>query len=637
MKRIFFALFVLVAALVPANAEERIARFVSDVNVQRNGDLLVTETIQIWAEGQQIKRGILRDFPTTYHRTDGSRVEVGFEVQSVTRDGSVEEFATEKMANGVRVRIGSAGRSVNPGLHEYVIRYRTTRQIGFFDSYDELYWNATGNGWTFPIEVAEARINLPDKVEFKQTAFYTGAQGATGKDATIVEQQPGRIVFRTTRPMPVANGLTVAAGFAKGVVLQPTLAQQVQSTLQDDPALRIAAIGGGLVILFYLLAWMLVGRDPARGTIIPLFAPPPGMSAAAVRFVEDMTFDQRVFTAAVVGLGVNGHLKLVDRGGDQELHRIKSTGPIDTAEQAVEGALFAKKSTVALDQSEHDTISGAGLALHRALKKAYIGTLYRNNFWWSSFGLLAVVVVIAAIVLSYSDSYGSNAGGIIAGMLIPLLPIMSGVGMVRLAVQRGGRHSTRRLVVGLLLIAASLAVGVAIVSYNIGMGPAILPALVPSLLAGLASFGFSWLQAANKDGRKVMDQIEGFRQYLSVAEEDRLEYLNPPKKTPELFEKFLPYAIALDVENSWAKKFTGVLAAAGVGAAVSSWYTGDERHTGNTTSLADRLGNSLSSTISSASTAPGSSGGGSSSDSGGGSSGGGSSGGGGGGGGGSGW
>ena len=82
-----------------------------------------------------------------------------------------------------------------------------------------------------------------------------------------------------------------------------------------------------------------------------------------------------------------------------------------------------------------------------------------------------------------------------------------------------------------------------------------------------------------------MDQIDGFKQYLSVAEEDRLEYLNPPKKTPELFEKFLPYAIALDVENSWAKKFTGVLAAAGVGAAVASWYTGDEHSTRSVTLL----------------------------------------------------
>jgi uncharacterized membrane protein YgcG len=359
------------------------------------------------------------------------------------------------------------------------------------------------------------------------------------------------------------------------------------------------------------------------------------MSAAAVRFVEDMTFDDRVFTAAIVGLGVNGRLKLVDRAGDQELHHIKGTNSIDAAEQAVDGALFAKKSTVALSQSEHETIGGARFALHRALKQAYIGTLYRNNFGWSGFGLVAVVLVISAIILSYSDSYGSNAGGIIAGMLIPLLPIMAGVGMVRLAMQRGGRHATQRLIIGLLIILVALAVGIAILSYNIGVGPAIIPALVPSFLAGLASFGFSWLQAATKEGRKVMDQIEGFRQYLSVAEEDRLEYLNPPKKTPELFEKFLPYAIALDVENSWAKKFTGVLAAAGVGAAVSSWYIGDDRHTGNISSLTDRLGDGLSSTISSAATAPGSSGG--SSGSGGGSSGGGSSGGGGGGGGGSGW
>ena len=136
-----------------------------------------------------------------------------------------------------------------------------------------------------------------------------------------------------------------------------------------------------------------------------------------------------------------------------------------------------------------------------------------------------------------------------------------------------------------------------------------------------------------------MDQIEGFRQYLDVAEEDQLEYLNPPKKTPELFEKFLPYAIALDCENSWAQRFAGVLATAGVGAAVSSWYVGDRMNTNDITSFTDHLGSTLPQTISSASTPPGSSGGGGGDSGGGssGSSGGGSSGGGGGGGGGSGW
>ena len=149
----------------PPLPPERIERFISDVQVQRNGDLQVTETIAIRAEGNQVKRGILRDFPTVYHRADGSRVEVRFDVESVMRDGQIEGYSTEKMANGVRVRIGRADRTVNPGVHQYVIRYRTTRQIGFFKDYDELYWNATGTGWTFPIDVAEARINLPERVD----------------------------------------------------------------------------------------------------------------------------------------------------------------------------------------------------------------------------------------------------------------------------------------------------------------------------------------------------------------------------------------------------------------------------------------------------------------------------------------
>jgi uncharacterized membrane protein YgcG len=111
---------------------------------------------------------------------------------------------------------------------------------------------------------------------------------------------------------------------------------------------------------------------------------------------------------------------------------------------------------------------------------------------------------------------------------------------------------------------------------------------------------------------------------------DRLNFDNPPKETPELFERFLPYAIALDVENAWAKRFAGVLAAAAAsGAAVAAWYE-DRRWRDDPAGFADRLGNDLSNTIASASNAPGSSGGGSD-DSDSGSSGGGSSGGGGGG------
>src|SRR5579862_4629865 len=143
MRLLAFVLLIAGAAVRPASAVEHILHFLSDVTVERDGDLYVTETIRVKVEQfGTIKHGILRDFPTTYTRPDGSRVVVGFTVQSVTLDGANDPWSNEAMANGVRVRIGSAATTLSTGEHEFVIRYRTNRQIGFFPGYDELYWNA---------------------------------------------------------------------------------------------------------------------------------------------------------------------------------------------------------------------------------------------------------------------------------------------------------------------------------------------------------------------------------------------------------------------------------------------------------------------------------------------------------------
>ena len=396
-RRILLAALVLAAALTHAVAEERIERFISDVDVQRNGDLIVTESIQVWAEGRQIKRGILRDFPTTYRRADGSRVEVGFEIQFVTRDGAYEITSPSGWPTAFAFASVVPATPLMPGR---IFTSSSTAPRGR---------SASSRNTTSLLERDRHRLDVPDRhgrgahpsarerVDM-QSAIYTGPQGARGRDATIVEQKPGFIVFRTTKPLPVANGLTVAAGWPKGVVQEPTQMQKIEAVLKDDPALLTAGVGGGLVIGFYLLAWFLVGRDPRKGTIIPLFGPPKGMSAAGVGFVHGMGMDKRTFAAAIVGLGVNGRLKLVDRGQTQVLRHLKSGKPADAAEQAVETALFASRSSVELDNANHETISGAHHQLHDALKGAY-GGLFRNNFWLSGLGLVAAVAATAAIVL----------------------------------------------------------------------------------------------------------------------------------------------------------------------------------------------------------------------------------------------
>jgi uncharacterized membrane protein YgcG len=633
IQRLAFALLFLLSALAPAAAVERIVLFVSDVVVERNGDLAVTETIRVEAEGREIRRGILRDFPTRYTRPDGSRVEVGFEVQSVTRNGETETWATEAMSNGVRVRIGNAARTLNNGQHEFVIRYRTTRQIGFFGDYDELYWNATGNGWTFAIDRAEARITLPEAVPFKQSAFYTGPQGAQGRDATVAEQQPGRIVFRTTRALPPRSGLTVAAGWQKGIVAPPSSTQQAGYWLVDNILIVLAVIGSALLFGFYAFAWFRVGRDPTSGTIIPMFGPPNGMSPAAVRYVDRMGFDDRGFTAAIINLGVSGHLRIVGNDKASTLERVKGGREIAPEEKALATNLFRSRSSVQLLQTNHEVLGKAKTALSEGLTNAYLGKLFTNNYGWSGGGLLLLLALAGILVLTAATGHRyTPAGGLIASLLIPLPFVMAGAGMTFGAWQRTV-GSMWQLIGGIVLLAIAVPLGLWAFSSN-APGPAhlIVPVVVYAA-AAVTGLAFQWLKSPSVAGRKTMDDIEGFRLYLGTAEEDRLNAMDSPEKTPELFERFLPYAVALDVQNAWAKRFAGVLAAAGATAAATAWYVGSREWGSDPVSFADHLGSQLSQTISSASTAPGSS----DSSSGGGSSGGGSSGGGGGGGGGSGW
>jgi uncharacterized membrane protein len=177
-------------------------------------------------------------------------------------------------------------------------------------------------------------------------------------------------------------------------------------------------------------------------------------------------------------------------------------------------------------------------------------------------------------------------------------------------------------------VVVGFAVGMPVLGQALATGW-VLPLIVPALAVPLVISAFWWIAAPTREGRTVLDHIAGFKQYLSITERERLDRMTAPEDTPEVFEKYLPFAIALGVENRWADRFQSVLAAAAAqGQQGFYWYSGSSDPWNNPGRFADSVGSSLASTISSASTAPGSSSG---------SGGGGSSGGGGGGGGGGGW
>eukprot|EP01035_Chromulina_nebulosa_P051950 gene51950-biopygen36749 len=160
-----------------AGAGEVIRDYHADITVNADATLEVTETIRVNAEGDQIRRGIFRDFPLYAQDENGLRRKVDFDLIAVERDGAPEPFHTESISGGIRIYTGSADVFLRPGEYVYTITYRTGRQIRYFDDHDELYWNVTGTGWMFAIERASAAVQLPDSAEPTQTTVFTGAMG----------------------------------------------------------------------------------------------------------------------------------------------------------------------------------------------------------------------------------------------------------------------------------------------------------------------------------------------------------------------------------------------------------------------------------------------------------------------------
>ena len=570
MRALFLLLAVLVSAAAPA--QERVLEFHSDIRIDAKGALAVTETISVEARGNQIKRGILRDFPTDYRDRTGALVRVQFDVLKVTRDGAPEPYALERLANGVRIRIGSASVFLSPGRHVYAIGYRTSRQLGFFKEHDELYWNVNGNGWTFAFYALSAEVALPAPVEASRLRLeaYTGYFGATGRDYEARATANGG-EFRATRRLAAGEGLTIVLGFPKGIVAAPTLAERLGAWLGDNRGVLAGLAGFALLFAFLWWRWTLVGRDPRAGPKFPRYDPPPGLGPAGARYVDRMDCDDRCFAAALIGLGQRGFVRIRQRGDAYEIERTGKPVEWLPGEKKISDLLLGPAKSVAVGKT-HDPGVQAARDGFRADLAAHFG----------------------------ERLFSKNRGSLFAGIAL------AGAGGAAMFV----------------LEAPELFIGIA----------------AGTMVVALILFS-RWLPAYSVEGRKLQDGIEGLRQYLGVAEADELRRMKAPPQTKEEFAKLLPYAVALDVEKTWADRFAATIGAAAVAAAVADYYSTDSGgglfDRGGVGGLTDSI-SGLGSTISSASTPPGSSSG-SSDSGGGGGGGGGSSGGGGGGGGGSGW
>ncbi len=557
LARLLTALALLLALAIPGIAREEFRTYSSDVTLHADGSVAVVETIDVNAEGVDIRRGIYRDIPVTMQGESGNKIRIALDVENVTRNGSAEIFRVERMGDFQRIWIGDPDDLLRRGEHRYTIQY-TMARMGrpSADGGDELYWNVTGNYWDFPILNSQAHVRLPDGAVIANLAAYTGVAGSRESAVTISRDSDNSATFRTQRELAPGEGMSFAISFQKGVVSYPEGTDALLQSLSDQRE-TLLAVGSVLLLLLYnFTAWLRVGRDPPKGTIIPLFHPPKGFSPALTQFVHKWGFSSsgwNAMTAAIFDLGVKGLVKIDNPG--KEL-TVRATGKTPEEKLPVgEQVLFdyfSSKGSVTFDKANGPDLEARRAEFTAAIAAENRSVWFNNNTGFALFSFVLAAAMVGLMVLFDVLELEWLFVAVFVGVFV------GAIGSMVVNTVKSGSWFSRLFVLAWVVIfgfnfaggALDIFTGLNINNAAIAAGSLVVISIVFAIL----------MRAPTVQGRKVMDEIEGFKLYLETAEKNRLNIMGEPPMSVERFERILPYAIALGVEKPWSEHFEAELA-----------------------------------------------------------------------------
>ncbi|WP_206930495.1 DUF2207 domain-containing protein [Roseococcus thiosulfatophilus] len=580
--------------------------FAARIEIQADGALIVTEEIEVLALGQAIRRGIYRDYDLRPIDPAGI-FRAGFQVLEATRNGEAETYRTERIGGGVRVYLGRSDAVLPHGVHRYRLRFRMENEVRAFEGFDEVYWNVNGTGWAFPVLRLSAEVVLPPGATATRRSAYTGRAGERGGDARITEPGDGRVEFRATRPLAAGENLTIAVGFPQGFVSHDARHGALHWLLNRSP-LQVGGVVLALLLAYYGFVWHRVGRDPRGGPIIPVYQ--PSLPPAAMRFIERMGFDPQCLSAAVISLAVKGHVT-IGEDASRKIILTRAVPPPGAPEPSAGEAvllqqLLGGRGSITLEQGNHAALSTARSALRRHLDATFNRVFFRRNTGWKVLGVLITLLGWAAMALTHPHVLA-------VAPFVLMVGAFSGAALhVPLRLARDVRQWRAgvgfREALGLVMAAVSSLVIIGFTLFGIFFAVEVMGWEMVAGTVALVAVNVVFhhlLKAPTPTGRQALDEIEGTRLYLTVAEAERLRFHNPPDRTPEHFEALLPYAVALDVETAWTRQFSDVLARAATSPEgyQPRWYRGG-RYRGSGLS---GLGRALASSYGSAARSPSSS------------------------------
>jgi uncharacterized protein (TIGR04222 family) len=532
----------LVAPTPAYAAGDQIDSFDVDYNVQPSGVVKVKETITYRFGDNSGRHGIERFLVTRepYDETQDAVYQIT-NISVTSPDDVATQFSsrTDEAKGGreeqLRLRIGDPDRTISAPTATYVISYDLAGAMRTSGSYDEFYWDATGLDWTASIKQVTVSIAVPGGVQ-DTTCTYGPVNSTEQCAAKIVD---GQAQYTQSNLAP-GEGVTVSAKIKAGLVAdnKPHLEPDGSKLSSGE---RIAAIAAGVLGLLItvgsplvgVLWWRKNGRDQRYAGLPPGMVPlagqeahivpndpdipipvafsPPRIPVAEAGLLIDGQVDSRETAATIIDLAVRGALKVQSTGEDD--FQVILEDPNRTAaphEMVLLNSLFGGDRLGAVrDLSAKGSLASA----HEAMRDSVRNQVTARGWFRKvpsaaatssvSFGVIAVAVFAAFAV-----------GAWVLLLLIPLLPIIITIAVIRNKLRRGQRTA---------------------------------------------------------EGRAVCDQVEGFKTYLATAEADQLKF----EEGEDIFSKYLPWAIIFELADRWSKICADLVAMGRLPDIVPYWFVGN--------------------------------------------------------------
>lgn len=555
-------------------SKEAIISYESQINVNLDNSIDVTEKIT-YTTGSERRRGIYRDISLT--SSQGRNMDIK-NITVLDEKGYSYEFENSSYSNNIRIKIGNPNITFL-GEKVYIIKYKATNAITQFKDFDEIYWNVTGNNWDLPIYESNATITLPSDATLLQSACYYGLKGST------TQCQPAEIYgnnykFNISSILSPKEGMSVAVGFPKGIVIPYSDSDSTSNFSVKYLHWLIASILPILTLIISIFNWYKKGRDESgTGIIVTQYDVPDNLTPMEVAVIaNEKNVNINNISAEIIYLATKGYLKInqieehfigLIKSTDFELIRLKdSTDILNDFDHKLLNSLFNNKPN----------LTSISLNLIFKGKNPFTESSSTNQTQSIKLSNLEYVFYrdIPTIVNSVLDSllnkgYYSNLGQIKNGLDIFSFIVIS---------------MFFSLFIGTLL---------GFLFFTNNPLPFILGVFISFIIYHFIN---RFSSSKTKKGALIKEYILGLKEYLQIAEKDRLKFHNAPEKKPEVFEHLLPYAMVLGVADIWAKEFENIYKTS------PSWYSGEYGNSFNTVTFLNSINDFTSSSNQSLLSAP---------------------------------